>query len=89
MDSDMKHTFSLDEKNVVTDARAYQRFLQLTDSLDEQDYRFVFGNILADQSIPPYWYHDIIGAVRRYNTILSEREKRDDTIEQQLYILQK
>ena len=82
MSSDAKHTFDLDEKNVVTDARAYQKFLQLTDSLDERDYRFIFGDIISDQSIPPYWYNDIEGAVRRYNTILSEREKRDDTIVQ-------
>lgn len=78
----MEVTFNLDEKNVVTDARAYQKFLQLTDSLDDAEYRFIFGDVIADQCIPPYWYNDIEGAVRRYNTTLSEKEKRNDSIEQ-------
>ena len=62
-------------KDELVTAKDYQLFLQKVDSLTEEEYRRVFGDMLTDTCTPPYWYADIDAAYRRFAKLMREKKE--------------
>lgn len=62
-------------KDELVTAKDYQLFLQKADSLTEEEYRRVFGDMLTDTCTPPYWYADIDVAYRRFAELMREKKE--------------
>lgn len=62
--------------------KEYQEFLQKSEGLTDAEYEMVFSKQMLETCMPPYWFHDIEGAYKRYKKVLEIRKIKEATEKQ-------